>query len=172
MKEHVKFSVDEVRSIMKELVTALVFLKNLGVLHGSIIEQNMLYNRKTGHMKLINFAFSEPREGWNQDNSVQAKSSDSASRFFDYRPEVLDREMKDIENISYFLLLILTLERPYKDTFNHLEGFTKGFRDRLEDPESQSAVDAADLMATLFGYGSYQITSMEVILTHSFFTRQ
>ncbi|KAH6573240.1 hypothetical protein BASA50_005731 [Batrachochytrium salamandrivorans] len=87
MKEHVKFSVDEVRSIMKELVTALVFLKNLGVLHGSIIEQNMLYNRKTGHMKLINFAFSEPREGWNQDNSVQAKSSDSASRFFDYRPE-------------------------------------------------------------------------------------
>ncbi|KAH6573474.1 hypothetical protein BASA60_006023 [Batrachochytrium salamandrivorans] len=76
--EHGKFSADEVRFITKEVMTALLSLKNLGVAHGSVAGENVLYNKKTGGVKLMNFGFSGLLEGWNQGNSASGSSKDES----------------------------------------------------------------------------------------------
>ncbi|KAH6578210.1 hypothetical protein BASA60_003747 [Batrachochytrium salamandrivorans] len=69
--KHGKFSVDKARLIIKKVVTALVSFKKFGILHGDVAGRNILYNDRTGGVKLIDFGVSEPLEGCNQDSSAQ-----------------------------------------------------------------------------------------------------
>ncbi|KAH9269472.1 hypothetical protein BASA83_008421 [Batrachochytrium salamandrivorans] len=172
MKEHDKFSVSEARSIIKEVIQALLSFKKLGISHGNVLAQNILYHKETGSVKFINFDLSEPREGWSQDNSVQAESSDSASESSEDKPDPGPAETKDLESINYLLYCLLTLKRPFKKTQDVEGGFVEGFRYRLDDPESQLTIDAAKLVSMLFGYDSSSITSIENLLEQPFFTSQ
>ncbi|KAH6580340.1 hypothetical protein BASA60_002916, partial [Batrachochytrium salamandrivorans] len=79
MKKHGKVSVDKARPIIKEVVTALISLKSLGILHRDIAARNILYNDKTGGVKMIDFGLSKPLKGWNQGSSTQTEFSESAS---------------------------------------------------------------------------------------------
>ncbi|KAH9268271.1 hypothetical protein BASA83_009432 [Batrachochytrium salamandrivorans] len=110
--EACKFSVDKARLIIKEVVTALAFFKQLGILHGDIADRNILYNYKTGGVKLIDFGVSKPLEGCNQDNSVQAKSSDSAPGSSGGTPDFGPTEVSDMKNVGDLLYHLLTLGRP------------------------------------------------------------
>jgi len=49
---------EEIKSIVKQLVRTLVFLQSKNYIHGDIKPANILYNRTTGKMKLIDFGAS------------------------------------------------------------------------------------------------------------------
>ncbi|KAH6600961.1 hypothetical protein BASA50_001966 [Batrachochytrium salamandrivorans] len=147
MTKHGKFSVDEARLIIKEVVTALAFFKKLGILHGDIA-------------------------GCNQDNSVQAKSSDSASGSSGGTPDSGPTEIRDMKNVGDLLYRLLTLEDPFQDRTPPQEEVVEGFRNRLDNPESQLTINAMDLVFILYNYGSTQMVSIEAILEHPFLTSQ
>ncbi|KAH6560698.1 hypothetical protein BASA61_003946 [Batrachochytrium salamandrivorans] len=170
MTEHGIFSVDEVRLILKEVITALAFLKNLGILHGNIVAKNILYNEKTGSVKLVDFVFSEPLKGCNQDSSAQTESSGAALESSEHEPDSEDKEARDIKNIGNLMYLLLTLGRSFKNIDAIRARATEEFKGVLGDPESQLTINAANLVTILLGYGTYQITSIEDALEHSFFT--
>ncbi|KAH9245224.1 hypothetical protein BASA81_017298 [Batrachochytrium salamandrivorans] len=109
MTKHGKVSMDKARLIIKEVVTALLSLKKLGILHGDVLGRNILYNGKTGGVKLIDFGITEPLEGWNQDNSAQARifRVQHQDRQED-RPKVRPTEIRYIKNVGYLLYLLLT----------------------------------------------------------------
>ncbi|KAH6599455.1 hypothetical protein BASA61_002553 [Batrachochytrium salamandrivorans] len=172
MTKHGKVSMDKARLIIKEVVTALLSLKKLGILHGDVLGRNILYNGKTGGVKLIDFGITEPLEGWNQDNSAQARYSGPASGSSGGRPKVRPTEIRYIKNVGYLLYLLLTSGDPFKNLNIPQEEFAKELRNRLDNPESQPAVDAVDLISVLFGYGSSQMVSIEDMLDHPFFTSQ
>ncbi|KAH9268267.1 hypothetical protein BASA83_009428 [Batrachochytrium salamandrivorans] len=67
------------------------------------LDRNILYNGKTGNVKLIDFGGSKPLEGCNQDNSVQAKSSDSASGSSGETPDFGPTEVSDMKNVGDLL---------------------------------------------------------------------
>ncbi|KAH9275254.1 hypothetical protein BASA83_002489 [Batrachochytrium salamandrivorans] len=146
MTEHGIFSVDEVRLILKEVITALAFLKNLGILHGNIV-------------------------GCNQDSSAQTESSGAALESSEHEPDSEDKEARDIKNIGNLMYLLLTLGRSFKNIDAIRARATEEFKGVLGDPESQLTINAANLVTILLGYGTYQITSIEDALEHSFFTK-
>ncbi|KAH6583459.1 hypothetical protein BASA60_001446 [Batrachochytrium salamandrivorans] len=170
--KHGKFSVDKARLIIKEVVTALVSFKKFGILHGDVAGRNILYNDRTGGVKLIDFGVSEPLEGCNQDSSAQAKYSSTASRSLGGRPNAGRIEIRDIQNVGYLLYLLLTWGDPDKDINIPQEEFAKELRNSLNNPESQLAINAADLVASLLNYYSSQMTFIEDILGHPFLTSQ
>ncbi|KAH6586052.1 hypothetical protein BASA61_006641 [Batrachochytrium salamandrivorans] len=170
--KHGKFSMNEVRLIIKEVVTALVSLRKLGVLHGDIAARNVLYNDKTGSVKLIDFGLSQLLEGWNQDNSVQAESSDSASGSSGGKPDSGPAEISDMKDIGDLLYRLLTLKTPPQDSKIPREEIVEELRNKLDDFESQPAVNAVDLVASLYKCGSYRIATIDDILGNPFFTSQ
>ncbi|KAH6565236.1 hypothetical protein BASA62_007404 [Batrachochytrium salamandrivorans] len=143
MTKHGKFSVDKARLIIKEVITALLSLKKLGVLHGDIAGQNILYNDKTGNVKLIDFGVSEPLEEGNQDSSGSGSSEDES-----YFWNIEKSDMNDIGKLMYYLL---TSKDPFKDKTISRGGVAKKLRNSLDDPESQSAIDAVDLRMYILG---------------------
>ncbi|KAH6571989.1 hypothetical protein BASA50_009982 [Batrachochytrium salamandrivorans] len=172
MMKHGKVSVDKARPIIKEVVTALISLKSLGILHRDIAARNILYNDKTGGVKMIDFGLSKPLKGWNQGSSTQTEFSESASGSSGGKPDAGDEEISDMRDISDLLYFLLTLDDTPKDRALPREEVVRELKDRLDDPESQPEADAVDLVASIYNCGSTQIISIENILDHSFFTSQ
>ncbi|KAH6579019.1 hypothetical protein BASA50_005803 [Batrachochytrium salamandrivorans] len=164
MKTHGKFSVDKARPIIKEVVTALISLKKFGVLHGDIAGRNILYNDRTGGVKIIDFGLSKPFQGWNQDSSASGSSGGKSDTSVE--------EMKDLESIGFLLYRLSTSRTPLQDLTLPSRKVAEELRNSLNSPESQLAADAVDLVASLYRYGLYRITSFEAILEHPFFTSQ
>lgn len=52
------FSTDETRIIASQLIRALLDLQQLGIVHGDVKPENMVYSRPTGCVKLIDFGLS------------------------------------------------------------------------------------------------------------------
>ncbi|KAH6585181.1 hypothetical protein BASA61_007046 [Batrachochytrium salamandrivorans] len=163
MTKHGKFSVNKARLILKEVITALLSLKKLGVFHGDIAARNVLYNDKTGYVKLIDFGVSEPLEEWDEDSSGSGSSEDES--------DFWNIEESDIYDIGKLMYHLLTSKDPFKNQAVQKE-VAKKLGNSLGNPRSQLSIDAVDLVTTLFGQGSYQMTSFEDILQHSFFTSQ
>ncbi|KAH6579256.1 hypothetical protein BASA61_010368 [Batrachochytrium salamandrivorans] len=164
-----------VLDVIDYIITGNTYILVMNILKETgwrLTTQNILYHKETGSVKFINFDLSEPREGWSQDNSVQAESSDSASESSEDKPDPGPAETKDLESINYLLYCLLTLKRPFKKIQDVEGGFVEGFRYRLDDPESQLTIDAAKLVSMLFGYDSSSITSIENLLEQPFFTSQ
>ncbi|KAH6595274.1 hypothetical protein BASA50_006068 [Batrachochytrium salamandrivorans] len=117
-------------------------------------------------------------EGWvdlnrmNQDNSVQAKSSNSESGSLEVKPDASDEEIGDMNNVGSLLYLLLTSKDLFQNSNTFLEEVVKELRENLDNPESQLTINAANLVASLYDYGSPQMTSIETILGHPFFTSQ
>lgn len=53
------FTDDEVRPIIKQLLTCAVYLHDHGIIHSDIKPENILYNKSTGQIKLIDFGLSK-----------------------------------------------------------------------------------------------------------------
>ncbi|KAH6595613.1 hypothetical protein BASA50_005694 [Batrachochytrium salamandrivorans] len=106
MTEHGKFSLNEICLIIKEVVTALLSLKNLGVAHGDIAARNILYNKKTGGVKLMDFDLSGLLEEGNQDSSASGSSEDE--------PPFWGTEKGDTRDIGEVMYHLLTLKNSYK----------------------------------------------------------
>ncbi|KAH6592759.1 hypothetical protein BASA50_007809 [Batrachochytrium salamandrivorans] len=76
-----KLSMERVRLIAREVLKALLSLNAFGVVHGNVAGENILYNEKTGELKLMNFGYSGPLEKWNEDSSA-TKPSDEKPDFW------------------------------------------------------------------------------------------
>ncbi|KAH6571594.1 hypothetical protein BASA60_007066 [Batrachochytrium salamandrivorans] len=172
LEQYGKLFVNEVRPLIKKVIKVSLSLKKFGIAHGCVTESNVLYNKDTGGVKLMNFGFSGPLEGCNQGSSAKAEYSVSASGSAGDSPDSGPTEIGDIKRIGYFLNHILTWGRTHQTPFNRNEGFVKGLKNKLDNPESQLAINAVDLVAILLNYCSYKMSSIENILDHPFFTSQ
>ncbi|KAH6588978.1 hypothetical protein BASA61_005766 [Batrachochytrium salamandrivorans] len=163
LMKHGKLSVERVRDITKEVVEALLSLRNLGVAHGSIAERNILYNEKTGELKLMNFGYSGPLKKWNQGSSATKPS--------DEKPDFWSAEKDDIWDIGQFMYHLLTSKDPYNDQAVQKD-VAKKLGESLGNSESQLSIDAVDLVTILLNQGPYQMATLENVLKHPFFTSQ
>ncbi|KAH9248011.1 hypothetical protein BASA81_014349 [Batrachochytrium salamandrivorans] len=75
----------DARDIVKEIVEAMINLKQYGILHKDIREENVMYNLETGKTKLIDFGISSILPGWEAGKSVPLKSPDPSSTSPDYK---------------------------------------------------------------------------------------
>lgn len=74
-------SVKEIRNYMKQALTILAEIHQRGIIHRDIKPQNLLYNRQTGKLRLIDFGRAE-------EYSKDVKSTRVGSKFFK-APEVV-----------------------------------------------------------------------------------
>ncbi|KAH9275310.1 hypothetical protein BASA83_002078 [Batrachochytrium salamandrivorans] len=82
-----QLDIEEARNIIKEIVKAMISLKQNGVLHGDLNADNVMYNKETNQVKLIDFGVSGKLPGWEGGKSVPLKSSDPPSTASEYKAE-------------------------------------------------------------------------------------
>ncbi|KAH6585325.1 hypothetical protein BASA60_000614 [Batrachochytrium salamandrivorans] len=80
-----QLDIEEARNIIKEIVNAMISLKQQGVLHGDLNAGNVMYNTETRQVKLIDFGVSGKLPGWEVGKSVPLKSSDPPSTASEYK---------------------------------------------------------------------------------------
>ncbi|KAH9248010.1 hypothetical protein BASA81_014348 [Batrachochytrium salamandrivorans] len=75
----------DARDIVKEIVEAMIHLRQYGVMHNDIHAGNVMYNPETGKIKLIDFGQFAILPGWEAGKSVPLKSPDPSSTSPDYK---------------------------------------------------------------------------------------
>ncbi|KAH6579122.1 hypothetical protein BASA60_003381 [Batrachochytrium salamandrivorans] len=153
LMKHSRFSAERVCDITREVVTALLSLRNLGVAHGDVTERNILYNEETGGVKLMNFGHSGPLEKWNQDRSATKPSDDESCSW--------GTEKDDIWDIGQFMYHLLTSKNPFKNQAVQKD-VSKKLRNSLGNPESQLSINTVDLFVYI---GFHSILGVENVYT-------
>ncbi|KAH6570623.1 hypothetical protein BASA60_007603 [Batrachochytrium salamandrivorans] len=162
MTKYGKLSVAEVCFIAREVLKALLSLNAFGVVHGNVAAKNVLYNEKTGELKLMNFGYSGPLEKWNEDSSAKKPS--------DEKPDFWSTEKPDLAGVGKLMYHLLTSEDA--NQYSGIRGRVANQLERsLGNFKSQLAMDAVDLVHILLGQGPYEMT-LEDALQHPFFSRQ
>ncbi|KAH6569168.1 hypothetical protein BASA62_005039 [Batrachochytrium salamandrivorans] len=85
VKEKGPLDIETVRDIVREVVEAMMFLKQYGILHMDVNDENVMYNPETGRIKLIDFGMSAILPGWKEGKSVPSKSSNPPSTVLEYK---------------------------------------------------------------------------------------
>ncbi|KAH6590783.1 hypothetical protein BASA50_009161 [Batrachochytrium salamandrivorans] len=155
MNEKKRLGIDEVRKIIKEVIHAVISLKQHGVFHKNI----------HGSVKLTNFDATDVVSGWKERELLQSLDPSPTVPEYEAGPS----ELRVICTIGQLLSKLLTGIRVYKDDFN----YEKLIRETiLPDPDpSQSALKekAIHLVNILVSRDPKQMPSLEAILNHSFF---
>ncbi|KAH9265663.1 hypothetical protein BASA83_011065 [Batrachochytrium salamandrivorans] len=162
LKRYGKLFVNEVRPLIKKVIIALSYLNKFGIAHGCVTESNVLYNKDTGGVKLMNFELSRPLKGWNQGSSASGSS--------EVEPPFWGTEKDGMIDIGGLMYRLLTSEPPSQSSSTRGE-FAKKLGDNLNDPRSQRSINLVDLVFVLLGQGSYEMTLGDT-LDHPFFTSQ
>ncbi|KAH9252003.1 hypothetical protein BASA83_011064 [Batrachochytrium salamandrivorans] len=162
LKKYDKLFVNEVRPLIKKVIKVSLSLKKFGIAHGCVTESNVLYNKDTGGVKLMNFELSRPLKGWNQGSSASRSSEDE--------PPFWGTEKDSMMDIGRLMYRLLTSEPPSQSSSTRGE-FAKKLGDNLNDPRSQRSINLVDLVFVLLGQGSYEMTLGDT-LDHPFFTSQ
>ncbi|KAH6578656.1 hypothetical protein BASA61_000121 [Batrachochytrium salamandrivorans] len=85
-----QLDIEEARNIIKEIVKAMISLKQHGVVHGDLNAGNVMYNTETNQVKLIDFGVSAILPGWEGGKSVPLKSSDPPSPASEYKAGMMN----------------------------------------------------------------------------------
>ncbi|KAH6590563.1 hypothetical protein BASA50_009282 [Batrachochytrium salamandrivorans] len=80
-----QLDIEEAREIVREIVNAVLSLKQYGVMHGDLHDKNVMYNPETGQVKLIDFDQSNVLPGWEDGKPFLLKFSSSLSRVLGYK---------------------------------------------------------------------------------------
>ncbi|KAH9267770.1 hypothetical protein BASA84_000553 [Batrachochytrium salamandrivorans] len=91
VKKKKRLEINDARDIVKEIVKAMISLKQYGILHDDL----------HGRVKLIDFGQSDILPGWEEGKSVPLKSSDPPSTVLGYRAE--DALDPGVENVYTWL---------------------------------------------------------------------
>ncbi|KAH9265074.1 hypothetical protein BASA83_011400 [Batrachochytrium salamandrivorans] len=75
----------DARDIIKKIVEAMIHLKQYGILHNDVNDENVMYNPETGEIKLIDFDQFAILPGWEAGKSLPLKSPDLSSTSPDYK---------------------------------------------------------------------------------------
>ncbi|KAH9273546.1 hypothetical protein BASA83_004214 [Batrachochytrium salamandrivorans] len=107
VKEKGLLDIENARDITEKIVNGMISLKQHGILHDDLIEENIMYNTETGEIKLIDFGLVSVFPGWEEGKSVPLKLSDPPSpTVSEYKAE--DRELWRIWMLGKLLYRIIT----------------------------------------------------------------
>ncbi|KAH6573238.1 hypothetical protein BASA60_006134 [Batrachochytrium salamandrivorans] len=110
----IRLDIEEARDIVKEVVKAMISLKQHGVVHDDIYASNVMYNTETHQVKLIDFDQSSTLPGWEDGKSFPLKSPDpSSATVLGYKAEY--DELESIKTLEELLYLLITWTSPYID---------------------------------------------------------
>ncbi|KAH9246629.1 hypothetical protein BASA81_015823 [Batrachochytrium salamandrivorans] len=109
-KKKGQLDIEEARNIIKEIVNAMISLKQQGVVHGDLNAGNVMYNKETNQVKLIDFGISAILPEWKGGKSVPLKSSDPPSPGLRYEAEA-DELRKHCYSTHSFAHLVVECEQ-------------------------------------------------------------
>ncbi|KAH6588821.1 hypothetical protein BASA50_010464 [Batrachochytrium salamandrivorans] len=69
----------DAREIIKTILDAVLFLRQQGVMHDDLHDENVMYNEQTGKVKWLDLGMSRILSGWEEEKSLPSKLSDSPS---------------------------------------------------------------------------------------------
>ncbi|KAH9264236.1 hypothetical protein BASA83_012316 [Batrachochytrium salamandrivorans] len=106
LMKKIRLDVSEARDIIREIVKAMIYLKQHGIVHEDLHVGNVMYNPETQQVKLIDFGKSAILPGWKAGKSFPLKSSDPPSPVLKYKAGI--KEMKSMQMLGRLLYSILT----------------------------------------------------------------
>ncbi|KAH6589020.1 hypothetical protein BASA50_010304 [Batrachochytrium salamandrivorans] len=157
LMERKHLDVSKSRDIIREIVNAMIYLKQYGILHDDI----------HGGIKLIDFGLSNVLPGWEAGKSLPLKSPDLSSASSDYKAGF--NELHSMQNLGYLLYMIITGENPYIDDLNYGEFIRETILPDPDPSKSELQLLGKKLTAALIKLNSNQVPSIEAILEHPFF---
>ncbi|KAH6589437.1 hypothetical protein BASA50_004434 [Batrachochytrium salamandrivorans] len=106
VEEKGQLDIEDVRDIVKEIVKAMISLKNHGIVHEDLNAGNVMCNMETYQVKLIDFDVSGKLPGWEEGKSIPLKSSGPPSLISGYKAG--DDELWSIWMLGKLLDKIIT----------------------------------------------------------------
>ncbi|KAH6597545.1 hypothetical protein BASA61_003114 [Batrachochytrium salamandrivorans] len=85
LKKKKRLGIVDARDIVREVVKAMISLKQHGILHKDLHDENIMYSLETGRIKLIDFGMSAILPGWEEGKSFPLKSSNSSPTVSKYK---------------------------------------------------------------------------------------
>ncbi|KAH6587219.1 hypothetical protein BASA50_001352 [Batrachochytrium salamandrivorans] len=161
LKKKGPLDIEVARDILREIVNAVISLKQQGVFHNDLHVGNILYNLETGRIKLIDFGATNVISGWKERKLLQ--SLDSSSTAPKYKAGI--DELRSMQRIGQLIFRLLTGIRLYKDDFNYGEFMRKII---LPDPDpSQSelkekAIHLVDILVSQHCYSAHPFAHLVV----------
>ncbi|KAH9246627.1 hypothetical protein BASA81_015821 [Batrachochytrium salamandrivorans] len=141
-----QLDIEEARNIIKEIVNGMISLKNHGVVHEDLNADNVMYNKETNQVKLIDFGVSGKLPGWEGGKSVPLKSSDPPSTASEYKAET-DELQSNKDDDDGANQASGSNHNPKQDTGLPLRVHPidlSGFLRRLEAPDQNGASSSVD----------------------------
>ncbi|KAH6590773.1 hypothetical protein BASA50_009151 [Batrachochytrium salamandrivorans] len=165
IKEKIRLDIKGTRKIIKEIIHAVINLKQQGVFHNDLHIGNVLYNLKTGRVKLTNFGATKVPPGWEERKLLQ--SLDLPLTAPEYEAGL--SELRIIQRIGWLLFRLLAGKYLDKDAFNYGELMREIILPDPDPSQSELKEKAVHLVDILVGRDPKQIPSFEAILKHPFF---
>ncbi|KAH9275787.1 hypothetical protein BASA83_001589 [Batrachochytrium salamandrivorans] len=162
-----KPDIETVRDIVKEVINGMIYLKQYGIVHMDMHAGNVMYNPKTGKVKLVDFGMSGILPGWEEGKSVPSKSPDSSSTILGYKAEF--DELWSILVLRKLLHKIIFEEDDQLIHSNDEQAIRETIPDESNPYKRGLKEKATRLMATLGSFDPKQISSIEAILDDPFF---
>ncbi|KAH6597441.1 hypothetical protein BASA50_004358 [Batrachochytrium salamandrivorans] len=166
INEKIRLGIDEVRIIIKEVINAVINLKQRGVFHNELHVGNVLYNLETGSVKLTNFGATKVPPGWEERKFLQSLDLPLPT-VPEYEAGL--SELRGIQRIGWLLFRLLTGKYLDKDAFNYGEFMRETILPDPDPAQSELKEKAIHLVDILVGRDPKQIPSFEAILKHPFF---
>ncbi|KAH6571642.1 hypothetical protein BASA60_007038 [Batrachochytrium salamandrivorans] len=167
LMERKHLDVSKSRDIIREIVNAMISLKQYGVLHDDIHDKNVMYNKETGGIKLIDFGVSNVLPGWVAGKSLPLKSSDLSSTSSDYKAGF--NELHSMQNLGRLLYMIITGKSLYIEDLNYGEFIREAILPDPDPSKFELQVLGKSLTTALIKLNSNQVHSIEAIFNDPFF---
>ncbi|KAH6590776.1 hypothetical protein BASA50_009154 [Batrachochytrium salamandrivorans] len=165
LKKKIRLDIDEVRIIIKKVVNGMISLKQQGVFHNDLHDENVMYNLETGSVKLKNFGATDVLPLWEERRLLQSLDPPSATPKYKAGPS----ELKSMQRIGQLLFRLLTGIRVYIDDFNYGEFMRETILPDPDPSQSELKEKAIHLVDILVSRDPKQMPSLEAILYHYFF---
>ncbi|KAH9263324.1 hypothetical protein BASA83_013301 [Batrachochytrium salamandrivorans] len=104
MNEKIRLDIKDARIIIKKVVNAAISLKQQGVFHNDLHDENVMYNLETGSVKLKNFGATDVLPLWEERRLLQSLDPPSATPKYKAGPS----ELKSMQRIGQLLFRLLT----------------------------------------------------------------
>ncbi|KAH9264955.1 hypothetical protein BASA83_011546 [Batrachochytrium salamandrivorans] len=158
----------DAREIIKEIMNAILFLRQQGVMHEDLHVGNVMYNEQTGKVKLVDLGMSRILSGWEEEKSLQLKLSDSPSTDSKSKAEV--DEIPSMRILGKLLYNIITGENPYAKNLDHVKMIRRFILPDSDSYKSKLKENAVQLITDLVSLDPNRTPSFEEVLNHPFFS--
>ncbi|KAH9275411.1 hypothetical protein BASA83_002184 [Batrachochytrium salamandrivorans] len=159
--------ISDVRDILREIVNGMIFLKQYGILHGDLHAGNVMYNTRTGKIKLIDFGVSGILPKWKEGKSFPSKPSELLSPVAGYRAE--SDELQSIWMLAELLYKIIPESDIQLDYSDDEEMIEETISSGSNSHKSELKEKAVRLIEAMIDSDPDTISSIEAILNDPFF---